>query len=84
MALTLGYINLNKIGRLVKNGPLRELKVGTLPVCESCLEGKMTKRPFSAKGNQAKEPLLKITFRRLQSIECISKRLLRILCHIYC
>ena len=28
-----------------------------LPVCESCLEGKMTKRPFSAKGYRAKELL---------------------------
>ena len=26
-------------------------------MCESCLEGKMTNRPFSAKGTRAKEPL---------------------------
>ena len=31
--------------------------LGSLPVCESCLEGKMTKRSFSAKGTKAKEPL---------------------------
>ena len=55
--LRLGHINLNRIERLVKEGPLRELKVGTLPVCESCLEGKMTKRSFSGKGQRAKEPL---------------------------
>ena len=55
--LRLGHINLDRINRLVKDGPLRELKVDTLPVCESCLEGKMTKRPFSAKGERAKEPL---------------------------
>ena len=55
--LRLGHINLNRITRLVKDGPLRDLNVGTLPVCESCLEGKMTKRPFSAKGERAKEPL---------------------------
>ena len=42
---------------MVKDGPLKELKVGNLPVCESCLEGKMTKRSFSAKGFRAKEPL---------------------------
>ena len=41
----------------MKSGPLSELKVGTLPVCESCLEGKMTKRPFTGKGLRAKEPL---------------------------
>ena len=28
-----------------------------LPVCESCLEGKMTKRPFVAKDNRSKEVL---------------------------
>ncbi|RVW25356.1 Retrovirus-related Pol polyprotein from transposon TNT 1-94 [Vitis vinifera] len=53
----LGHINIDRIERLAKDGPLRELKVGTLPVCESCLEGKMTKRPFSAKGERAKVPL---------------------------
>ena len=55
--LRLGHISLDRINRLVKDGPLRDLRVGTLPVCESCLEGKMTKRPFSAKGTKAKEPL---------------------------
>ncbi|RVW21514.1 Retrovirus-related Pol polyprotein from transposon TNT 1-94 [Vitis vinifera] len=53
----LGHINIDRIERLAKDGPLRELKVSTLPVCESCLEGKMTKRPFSAKGERAKVPL---------------------------
>ena len=55
--LRLGHINLDRINRLVKDGPLRKLNVSTLPVCESCLEGKMTKRPFSAKGERSKEPL---------------------------
>ena len=55
--LRLGHINLDRINRLVKDGPLRELTVGTLPFCESCLEGKMTKRPFSGKGQRADEPL---------------------------
>ena len=36
---------------------MRELRVETLPVCESCLEGKITKCHFSVKGNRAKEPL---------------------------
>ena len=47
---------MDRIERLVKDGPLIELKVGTLPICESCLEGK-AKRPFSAKGEKAKAPL---------------------------
>ena len=55
--LRLGHINLNRIERLVKDGPLKELKVSSLPVCKSCLEGKMTKRSFTAKGQRAKEPL---------------------------
>ena len=45
------------INILVKNSLLRELKVGILPVCESNLEGKMTKRPFSTKGLRAEESL---------------------------
>ena len=55
--LRLGHINLDRINLLVKDGPLRKLNVGTLPVRESCLVGKMTKRPFSAKGERSKEPL---------------------------
>ena len=55
--LRLGHINLDSINRLVKDGPLRKLNVDTLSVCESCLEGKMTKRPFSTKGEISKEPL---------------------------
>ncbi|XP_075504433.1 putative mitochondrial protein AtMg00300 [Primulina tabacum] len=55
--LRLGHINLNRIQRLVKDGPLSNLKVESLPVCESCLEGKMTKRSFKSKGHRANEVL---------------------------
>ena len=55
--LRLGHINLDRIKRLVRDGPLQSLQVGSLPTCESCLEGKMTKRPFSAKGNRATQCL---------------------------
>ena len=55
--LRLGHISLDRINILVKDGPLKELKVGNLPVCESCLEGQMTKRSFLEKGFRAKEPL---------------------------
>ena len=55
--LRLGHISLDRINRLVKDGPLKELKVGNLPVYESCLDGKMTKRSFLAMGFRAKEPL---------------------------
>ena len=55
--LRLGHINLNRIQRLVRDGPLGSLVLESLPTCESCLEGKMTKRQFSAKGQRAKELL---------------------------
>ena len=55
--LRLGHINQERIQRLVKDGPLSDLKDVHLPQCESCLEGKMTKRSFGAKGNRAKELL---------------------------
>ena len=41
---------------MVKSGLLSELQENSLPVCESCLEEKMTKRPFTGKGYRAKEP----------------------------
>ena len=55
----LGHINPNRIQRLIKDGLLESLDFDKFPVCESCLEGKMTKRPFNAKGRRAQE-LLKL------------------------
>ena len=55
--LRLGHINLDKIGRLVKNELLNELEDDSLSLCESCLKGKMTKRSFTGKDYRAKEPL---------------------------
>ena len=48
--LRLGHINPNRIHGLVKSGILNSLAFEPIPMCESCLEGKMTKRPFKAKG----------------------------------
>ena len=47
--LRLGYINSNMIQRLVKDALLKPLDFNEFPVYDSCLEGKMTKRPFNAK-----------------------------------
>ena len=47
--LHLGHINPNRIQRLIKDGLLEPLDFDGFLVCESCLEGKMTKRPFNAK-----------------------------------
>ena len=52
--LRFGHINLKKINRLVKEGPLSSLIIQLLPACASCLEEKMTKWLFSAKGNRSK------------------------------
>ena len=55
--LRLGYINPNRIQRLIKDGLLEPLDFDDFPICESFLEGKMTKRPFNAKGRRAQELL---------------------------
>ena len=41
--LRLSHINSNRIQRLIKDGLLGPMDFGGFPVCESCLEGKMTK-----------------------------------------
>ena len=55
--LRLGHINLNRIRRLVKSRLLSQLEDNSLPPCDSCLRGKMTKRSFTKKGLRAKTPL---------------------------
>ena len=55
--LRLGHINSNRIQRLIKDGLLKPMDFNEFPVCESCLEGKMTKRPFNAKGRRAQDLL---------------------------
>ena len=55
--MRLGHINPNRIHGLVKSGILNSLAFEPIPMCESCLEGKMTKRPFKAKGYRATKPL---------------------------
>ena len=51
--LRLGHINSNRIQRLIKDGLLKPMDFDEFPVYESCLEGKMTKRPFNLKGRRA-------------------------------
>ena len=41
----------------MKSGILNSLAFEPIPMCESCLEGKMTKRPFKAKGYRVTKPL---------------------------
>ena len=55
--LQLHHINPNRIHGLVKSGILNSLAFEPIPMCESYLEGKMTKRPFKAKGYCTTKPL---------------------------
>ena len=49
----LGHINENRMNKLVKEGLLDLSDCESLPTCESCLLGKMTKLPFTRKGKRA-------------------------------
>ena len=53
----LGHIWLERIKRSIKEGPLKSLQMGLLPICESCLEGKMIKRLFIENSTKAIECL---------------------------
>ena len=55
--MRLGHLNSNRIQRLIKDGLLEPMDFDSFSVCESCLKGKMTKRPFNAKGRRAQELL---------------------------
>ena len=55
--VSLGHINLNRIKRPVKFGALHSLVLENLVACESCIKGKMTKKPFTSKGIKAEKYL---------------------------
>jgi hypothetical protein len=55
--IRLGHTNSKRIQRLVKNGLLGPLDFEDYLVCESRLEGNMTKMPFFAKAYRAKDLL---------------------------
>ena len=53
----LGHINENRISRLHQNGLLDSFDFESYEACESCLLGKMTKAPFTGKGERASDLL---------------------------
>ena len=55
--MRLCHINLDRMSRFDHYGSLGSLKVEALPTCESCVEGKMTKRPLPSKGNRFNDKL---------------------------
>ncbi|KAM1543967.1 hypothetical protein PS2_013233 [Malus domestica] len=55
--LKLGHVNLDKIRKMSKDGYFRPLGNDQMGTCECCLKGKMTKSPFTGKGERATEIL---------------------------
>ncbi|KAM1690667.1 hypothetical protein ACFXTN_029554 [Malus domestica] len=55
--LKLGHVNLDKIHKMSKDGYIRPLGNDKMGTCECCLKGKMTKSPFTGKGERATEIL---------------------------
>ena len=53
----LGHVNKNRINMLTQERILEVSDCESLPTCESCLLGKMTKTPFIGKGERATELL---------------------------
>ena len=53
----LGHINKYKINKLTQEKILKVSDCESLPICESCLLGKMTKSAFTEKGERATELL---------------------------
>ena len=51
----LGHINEKRINKLYKNGYLGSFDYESFDTCESCLLGKMTKTPFTGKGERSTE-----------------------------
>ena len=68
---SLGHINLNRIKRLIKFGALHSLVLEDLVAFESCIKGKMTKKPFTSKGIKAEKclELLHIDVCRLFNVQ---------------
>ncbi|KAM1818379.1 hypothetical protein ACFX11_000180 [Malus domestica] len=55
--LKLGHVNLEKIHKMSKDGYIHPLGNDRMGTCECCLKGKMTKSPFTGKGERATEIL---------------------------
>ena len=53
----LGHINEKRIKKLHKSGLLGKFDLESIDTCESCLRGKMTKAPFSKRGERSSDLL---------------------------
>ena len=68
----LGHIWLERIKRSIKEGPLKYLQMGLLPIYESCLERKMIKRLFTENSTRATECLEHIHNDVYEPFKCLS------------
>ena len=55
--MRLGHIGIKRLTKLVKDGLISDLTIEPLPVCEYCIQGKMTKSSFSGVGHRANDLL---------------------------
>ena len=55
--MRLGHIGVRRLTQLVRNGLIENLTIQPYPTCESCIQGKMTKAPFSGVGHRAADLL---------------------------
>ena len=55
--MRLGHIGIKCLTKLVKDGVISDLTIEPLPVCEYCIQGKMTKSSFSGVGHRANDLL---------------------------
>ena len=51
--MRLGHIGVKRLTQLVRNILIHDLTIESYPTCESCIQGKMTKAPFSGVGHRA-------------------------------
>ncbi|KZV20448.1 retrovirus-related Pol polyprotein from transposon TNT 1-94, partial [Dorcoceras hygrometricum] len=53
----LGHVSLSRMNKLVRSDLFDLSDINSLPTCESCLKGKITKHPFKGKGERAQDLL---------------------------
>ena len=51
--MRLGHKGVRRLSKLVKDGLIENLTLDLYPICESCIQRKMTKAPFQGVGHRA-------------------------------
>ena len=50
-------LGVRRLSKLVKDGLIQDLTIEPYPICESCIQGKMTKAPFLGVGHRVNDLL---------------------------